>query len=185
MHDFSRFSCLCSGSTALLFTEAWVKITDVILLLPAEVNGCLWVKWCVYNIGVYKFLGVCGCICGCICGCLWVPMGGYECPWVFLGFMSFYECLWWVSRGFCWSMDICGGHGYLWQFIGLYECLWVFMSVYGCHGCLWVFMGVYGFLWVLVGFGVFSELWVLGIYGIYRFLTVFIDSTHFVCVRYY
>ena len=57
MHDFSRFSCLCSGSKASLFTEARVKITDVILLLPAGVNRCHDVF-----IGVYGFVGVCGCI---------------------------------------------------------------------------------------------------------------------------
>ena len=38
MHDFSRFSCLWSGAKALLFTEAGVKVTDVILLLPAGIN---------------------------------------------------------------------------------------------------------------------------------------------------
>ena len=73
-----------------------------------------------------------------------MPMGAYEYLWVFLGV---YEFLW-VSRGFCWSMGICGCHGYLWQFMGLYECLWVFMSVYGCHRYLWVFMGFYECLWV-------------------------------------
>ena len=130
MHDFNRFSCLCSGSKALLFTEARVKITDVIL--PAGVNACLWVSWRVHrclwvSVGVYE--------------CLWVPMGVYECLWVFLGV---YEFLW-VSRGFCWSMGICGCHRYLWQFMGLYECLWV----------LWVSMGIYGCLWVSMSAGFF------------------------------
>ena len=65
---------------------------------------------------------------------------------------------------------------------------WVSMNVYGY---LWVsmgVMGVYGYLWVFMDFyecWVFSGLWVVGMYGIYRFLTVFINSTHFVCVRYY
>ena len=51
------------------------------------------------------------------------------------------------------------------------------MGVMGVYGYLWVSMSACGFL------GVFW-LWVLGMDGIYRFLTVFIDSTHFVCVRY-
>ena len=38
MHDFSRFSCLWSEAKALLFIEAGVKVTDVILLLPARVK---------------------------------------------------------------------------------------------------------------------------------------------------
>ena len=120
MHNFSRFSCLCSGSKDLLFTEARVKITDVIL--PAGVNACLWVSWCVHRC-LWVFVGV--------YECLWVPMGAYECLWVFL---DVYEFLW-VSRGFCWSMGICGCHRYLWQFMGIYGCLWVFM---GFYECLWV-----------------------------------------------
>ena len=38
MHDFCRFSCLWSEAKALLFTEAGVKVTDVILLRPAGVK---------------------------------------------------------------------------------------------------------------------------------------------------
>ena len=38
MHDFSYFSCLLSGAEALLFTEAGVKVTAIILLLPVVVK---------------------------------------------------------------------------------------------------------------------------------------------------
>ena len=105
MHDFSRFSCLCSGSKALLFTEARVKITDVIL--PAGVNAFLWVSWCVHrclrvSVGVYEGL--------------WVLMSVYGYFWVF---MSFYGCL--------------GASVGLWVFVGvmgIYGSLWVSMNVY-------------------------------------------------------
>ena len=91
MHDFSRFSCLCSGS------ETLVKITDVIL--SAGVNACLWVSWCVHRclwVSVYE--------------CLWVLMSLYGHFWVF---MSFNGCLG-VSVGLWVFVGVMGIYGSLW-----------------------------------------------------------------------
>ena len=98
MHDFSRFSCLCSGSKALLFTEARVKITDVILL--AGVNACLWVSWCVdrclwVSVGVYEGLWV-----------SWVSMGIYGCSWVSMSACGFLGVSWVVGPGYVWYISV-------------------------------------------------------------------------------
>ena len=114
-------------------------------------------------------------------GCHGVFIGVFGFLWVV---MSFYVCLG-VSVGLWVFVGVMGIYGSLWVSMNVYG----FMRVYGCHEYLWVFMGFYECFWVSgcflgCGFwGVFIS-WYLSD-GIYRFLTVFIDPTHFVFVRYY
>ena len=104
MHDFSRFSCVWSGTKTLLFTEAGVKVTFTFTranVIHREQKFTH--KLALRNDGVVVFMGGMGVYeCRGVYGFLWVPMGF----WVFLGVYG------WVSMG-------------VYSFLGIYGYLWV------------------------------------------------------------